>query len=276
MEGQRHTCFFRVGPDEFLFGGLRDRVSLPTLADGYLPIVAIDYVHPSPIQSEGAVPLLQERVVRAPETYRVEALASTDSMLSAHGVVYSQFSLTAGASGFVTLEFEDGENLKFDKGTILDAAGDVIAVLDSNWTWGRNRAQAKIKFGETATAAFATKALPATDRANWVAAKYDEQRLQCERTWKDILSQGMSVSLPEELINNAWRNTLIQNYSLMRGNRIHYSALNQYDSLYESEGSDALLAALVWGHESEVRQMIEPLLALQPFRVRCRQSLPAR
>ncbi len=255
--------FFRVGPDEFLFGGLRDRVSLPTLAEGYLPIVTIDYVHPSPIQSEGAVPLLQEKVVREPETYRVEAFASTDPMLSTHGVVFSQFSLTAGVSGLVTLEFDDVESIAFEKGTILDATGDVIAVLDSKWKWERNRAQAKIKFGEIATAAFATKAMAATDRTNFVTAKFDEQKFQCEKTWKDLLSQGMYVSVPEKVVNDAWRNTLLQNYSLMRGNRIHYSALNQYDSLYESEGSDALLAALVWGHESEVRLMIEPLLDFQ-------------
>ncbi len=252
--------FFRVGPDEFLFGGLRERVSLPTLAEGHLPIVSIDYVHPSPVQSEGAVPLRQEKVVRESETYRLEAFASTDPTLSTHGVVHLQFSLNAGTSGLVTLDFADSENLKFDKGAILDASRDVLAVLDSKWTWERNGAHAKLKLGETATAAIATKAVPAANRADLTGAKYAEQRLQCEGAWKNILAKGMNVVLPEKLVNDAWRNTLIQNYSLMRGNRIHYSALNQYDALYESEGSDALLAALAWGHGSEVRTMIEPLL----------------
>jgi len=41
---------FRVGPDEFLFGGLRERVSEPTLAEGWLPIVEIRYRHRSPVQ----------------------------------------------------------------------------------------------------------------------------------------------------------------------------------------------------------------------------------
>ncbi len=255
--------FFRVGPDEFLFGGLRERVSLPTLADGYLPIVAIDYVHPSPVQSEGAVPLRQEKVVRESETYRLEAFASTGPTLSANGVVFLQFSLSAGTSGVVTLDFDDFEKVKFDKGAILDESEDVLASLDSKWTWERNGAHAKLKFGETATAAIATKAVPAANRANLLGAKYGEQRLLCEVTWKGILAQGMHVVVPEKLVNDAWRNTLIQNYSLMRGDRIHYSALNQYDALYESEGSDALLAALVWGHESEVREMIEPLLDFQ-------------
>src|SRR5215831_8634929 len=38
---------FRVGPDEFRFGDLRDRLSHPRLAEGWLPIYEIDYQHPS-------------------------------------------------------------------------------------------------------------------------------------------------------------------------------------------------------------------------------------
>lgn len=48
---------FRVGPDEFAFGGLRDRVTEPVLAEGWLPIPEIRYAHRSPVQSEGMVPL---------------------------------------------------------------------------------------------------------------------------------------------------------------------------------------------------------------------------
>src|SRR6476646_3091079 len=34
---------FRVGPDELIFGTFRDRLSEPTLVDGYLPIVEVRY-----------------------------------------------------------------------------------------------------------------------------------------------------------------------------------------------------------------------------------------
>jgi hypothetical protein len=36
---------FRVGPDEFRFGELLDRLEQPTLAHGYLPIPSIRYRH---------------------------------------------------------------------------------------------------------------------------------------------------------------------------------------------------------------------------------------
>ena len=77
---------FRVGPDELMFGTFRDRTSEPTLAEGWLPIAEIRYRHISPVQSEGAVPLTQVRPQRVPEVYRLEAFASTDPILAAHGV----------------------------------------------------------------------------------------------------------------------------------------------------------------------------------------------
>src|SRR5262249_13062540 len=60
---------FRVGPDEFHFGGLRDRLSLPQPAEGWLPIYEITYRHPSPVQAEGAVPVDQKPVQREAEVY---------------------------------------------------------------------------------------------------------------------------------------------------------------------------------------------------------------
>src|SRR5438093_1868548 len=84
---------FRVGPDEFLFGGLRDRLSEPTLAEGFLPIVEIRYRHGSPVQSEGLVPVDQKKLERPPEIYRLESFVSTDSALAEHGMVFTSFSL---------------------------------------------------------------------------------------------------------------------------------------------------------------------------------------
>ena len=254
---------FRVGPDEFQFGGLKDRVSEPVLANGYLPIVEIQYTHPSPVQSEGAVPLLQKKVNRPPEIYRLEAFASTEPALAEHGVVFVKFDLAQGASGYITVQLEDSQSLTFEKGVVKNADGQVLAVFDSTWTWERGRAHSRLVTGISSSAAIATKVLDPTVAPKLTAATYDEQRQVCSRTWSGILSRAMHVETSEPLVNNAWRNLLIQNYALMRGNRMHYSALNQYDALYESEGSDAALAALVWGCEADVRQMLDPLFEFQ-------------
>jgi hypothetical protein len=70
----------------------------------------------------------------------------------------------------------------------------------------------------------------------------------------------MKVETPEPLVNHAWRHLLIQNFALINGDRIHYSAGNQYDRLYEAEGSDAALAMMSWGYEQDMRRLMTPLL----------------
>ena len=88
---------------------------------------------------------------------------------------------------------------------------------------------------------------------------YDKQRDQCVSAWKQILAKGMSVETPEPIVNNAWRNLLIQNFELINGDSMHYSAGNQYNALYEAEGSDAALAMMVWGYEAETKRLMVPL-----------------
>ena len=67
---------FRVGPDEFAFGSLRERLSEPTLAEGWLPIVEIRYRHPTPRLQGGKVPLGAETPKIPGEIYRLEAFAA--------------------------------------------------------------------------------------------------------------------------------------------------------------------------------------------------------
>lgn len=248
---------FRVGPDELIFGTFRDRLSEPTLAEGFLPIVEIRYQHISPIQSEGAVPLTQVRPQRVPEIYRVEAFASTDPELASHGVVFVKFSLAQGASGFIAVNVGDGTGITFAEGGVANEQGERLAQFDRNWRWERQRAVARLTAGNRVTLAIATKPAPAG-----VALKvdYDAQRGRCADTWRRMLSTGMRVETPEPRVNHAWRHLLIQNFELITGDRIHYSAGNQYDRLYEAEGSDAALAMMSWGFEGDMRRLIVPLL----------------
>src|SRR5204863_4358712 len=61
-------------------------------------------------------------------------------------------------------------------------------------------------------------------------------------------------------VNNAWRTMILANFSLINGDRMHYSAGNQYDKLYEHEGSDAALSLMLFGYDEEMRRLIVPLL----------------
>ncbi len=256
---------FRVGPDQFLFGSLRDRVSEPTLAEGWLPIVQIHYTHRSPVQSEGVVPLDQKKFELPPEIYRLEAFAATGAALTSNGVVLVKFDLAQGTNGFVAADLECQATLKFDAGRLTDEKDQVLVFCDSSWKLERGMLVARLRPGTASTLAIPTKPVAANASRRiftqpFSLATYDEHRVACADTWRKIVSQGMNVLTPEPLVNNAWRHLICQNFELINGDRIFYSAGNQYEKLYESEGSDAMLAMLWWGYEGDARRLIVPLL----------------
>src|SRR5438552_6601185 len=89
---------------------------------------------------------------------------------------------------------------------------------------------------------------------------FEDQRKYCIQTWQKLLGEGMKVEVPEPYVNNAWRSLIIGNFSLIKGDRMHYSAGNQYDKLYEHEGSDTAQAMMLFGYEEDMRRLMVPLL----------------
>jgi hypothetical protein len=248
---------FRVGPDEFLFGGIRERITEPTLAEGFLPIVEIRYQHPSPLGSEGMVPIDQKKAEQPREIYRLESFAATDDALAGNAVVFTKFSLAQGSGGVVTAKVDAKEPLTFADGKVTDADGIVRAYFDKPWKWERGMAHARLTADSTATMAVPTKPLDVP--FTFGAESYAQHRERCAQTWRGILSQGMKLEVPEPIVNNAWRHLLIQNLELINGDRMLYSFGNQYEALYEAEGSDAALAFMVWGFPRDMRRLMEPL-----------------
>lgn len=252
---------FRVGPDEFLFGSLRDRVSEPTLAEGWMPIAEIRYSHRSPVQSEGRVPLNQEKRELPPEIYRLEAFASTAPELAADGVVFVRFDLAQGTNGFVAVDVDAAGPLTFEQGRLIDAGGRVLAIFDASWKRERGRMVARLRPGGAVTLAVPTQPL-ARERSLVVSpAAYAEQRAACAATWRDWVGRGAQVEVPEPRVNHAWRSAICQNVQLVAEGQLRYSTGNQYDRIYAGEGSDAVMALLDWGLAAEARRWIEPILA---------------
>jgi len=250
---------FRVGGDEFLFGTLRDRVTEPVLAEGWLPIVEIRYAHPSPVRSEGMVPLAPTDQPTPPEIYRLEAFASTASEHAAHCVVFVKFDLAQGTNGILSVEVEVPPPLTWEQDRLLDASGRVLAVFDSAWRRERGRIIANLRQDTAAT--LAVPCIPLEDASSLSAspAIYAAQRASCVSTWKELLLRSMQIEVPEALVNHAWHNALCQNFQLTNHGQLRYSTGNQYDRIYSAEGSDALMALLVWGYEPEVRKLMRPL-----------------
>jgi hypothetical protein len=250
---------FRVGPDEFRFGDLRDRLSEPELAEGWLPIYSIDYRHPFPAGAVPLTPIDQRPEQRVAEVYRLEAFVSTEASIAENAVVFVRFSLSAGTRGIVTMQLDPPSAGRFAEGQVFDADGQAVVLLDHTWKWERQGAHAELKPGMAATLAIATTPLAAGSLA-FDHTSYGKHRETTTRTWRQIVERAMQVEVPETRIHHAWRNLLVQNFMLASGDRMLYSAGNQYEQLYESEGSDAALAMLSWGYAAETQRMFVPLL----------------
>ncbi len=250
---------FRVGTDEFLFGGLNDRLSEPVLAEGWLPVPEICYLHGTPYQSEGMVPLDQKKQDMAPEIYRLEAFAATDSTLAGNGVVFVKFDLKQGNNGFVTIDPGDDSTLMCSENRLINEKGKILAVFDDSWIFNRNKFRATLGPGTHATFAIATNPLRGNSAFRVHTDSYYKHRAECVKTWKDILKDGMQVITPDSLVNHACKNSVCQIFQLINGNEIRYSSGNQYDKMYEAEGSDVAGALLVTGFEKDMKRCLLPL-----------------
>lgn len=250
---------FRVGTDSFLFGSLRDRVTEPTLAEGWMPIVEIRYSHRSPVRSEGMVPLAPVAQPAPAEIYRLEAFASTAPEFTSNCVVFVKFDLAQGTNGFLAAEVDVPPPLTFENGRLLDAAGRLVAAFDSSWRRERGRIIARLRQEGAATLAIPCIPLDGALPLRASPTVYAEQRAACVATWKELIGRGLQVEVPEPLVNHAWRNALCQSFQLINHGQLRYSTGNQYDRIYAAEGSDAMMALLVWGYDREMRRLMEPL-----------------
>jgi hypothetical protein len=232
---------FRVGPDELRFGEYPDRLSEPRYVKGHMPIVQIRYEHGESI-------------------YEEECFAALEPELATRGVVFVRFSLASGSTGTVAAQIEARNDVKPLKGSLLDENGEALAWYDNNWKWVRQRLIANISSNSVAVLAIATRPM---DRrlAPLTTAQYDESRRKSLSAWETILQTGMQVDVPEPVVSNAWRATLIGSVALVQSNRLHASAGNQSEKLLTAEGCDATEALLLWGQSSLARELIPALLS---------------
>lgn len=267
---------FRVGPDEFRFGDILNRLHHPTLADGYLPIVEIRYEHGTeaskylpPTNSVPEPPHLQLGFEHMSNVYAIEAFASTDDDLAEHGVVFAKFSLANGSNGNITVHIDPRPN-KFTNGFIVDTDGQGIVWLERTWNMARGSAHARIGTNKFATIAIATKPFAADELKALTASgkfNYEAQRKQCADTWNRLLARGMNAEVPEPVVNNAWRALLIQDMSIILDDKMNYSAGNAYQKMYAAESTDSALPMLAWGQEQEMRDVFDGIMNVKDDRL---------
>lgn len=264
---------FRVGPDEFRFGDILNRLHQPTLADGYLPIVEVRYEHG--VEAGKLIVMPQADPARREgnfehmsNVYSLETFAATDEVLASNGIVFVKFVLASGSNGIITAHI-DGP-VKFENRIARNADGDGVVFFDPNWKWERGAAHARIGTNKIATLAIATKPmkLDAPNIKEWAATfDYDIHRDVCKATWNLHIARGMNVKVPEPIVNNAWRSLLIQDMSIILDDKMNYSAGNYYQKMYAAESTDSALPMLAWGQEEQMRHVFDGIMNVKDDRL---------
>jgi hypothetical protein len=89
---------------------------------------------------------------------------------------------------------------------------------------------------------------------------FEAERKACVEVWTALLGRGAGVDVPEPIVQNAWRAHVAGNYLIAVNDRMHYSAGNAYDHLYEGECGDAVRSLMLFGQTDDARRMVGPLL----------------
>jgi hypothetical protein len=233
----------RVGPREALYGSRLDRFDGPHLNGGYYPIVESTY------RELGC-------------TYAQQVFAPTEPDLAAHGTLLARFCLVEGDRAEVTAHVRGPGKLSFDGSGLYDSEGRQLVWLGGNWRWDAawNFLKAPLSSSEPLYLAALTDPPPQGQHANLNEETYQAHLVACRSAWDAILLDGAQVDVPEDVVNRAWKTTLVANHMLIRGDRMCYSAHNQYEGIYVGEGGDAVRALLLWGHMETVRRLIPPLV----------------
>lgn len=90
------------------------------------------------------------------------------------------------------------------------------------------------------------------------AQYYNAEKTELKQYWNNELAKGATFEVPEEGVNNAWKNLLVQN--LYMG--YLYSIGNIYQTWYQPEGNDAARVMGEYGHMSRQKAIHEVLLSV--------------
>ena len=116
--------------------------------------------------------------------------------------------------------------------------------------------QAELKPGEAVSAILLTK--PTSVVFN---PEFESRRANCISIWEKLQEKGLKWHFPEPLIENAWRAHLIAIGMIISGKSPDYSAINAYDHLYMTEGSDMLRGLAFWGQNDHLKRVADAQFA---------------
>ncbi|HKB02950.1 MAG TPA: hypothetical protein VKD90_12065 [Gemmataceae bacterium] len=231
---------FFVGEKAEAFGADVTRVVGPNYHDEYLPVVRVGYTVGETL-------------------YHQDAFAATRGPLADHGAVFVR--LAAGKPGRVVARVGAGGEFTREGRAVRDDKGNAVVLFGPGWAWDATKTKTELtaKVGDGAEATLVVLTKPMEQPPKEFPA-FGPEWEACIGTWRSLVARGSAFQVPEPVVQNAWRSLVIGNYLIAVGDRMHYSAGNAYDHLYEGECGDAVRSLMLFGQTADARKMVGPLI----------------
>jgi hypothetical protein len=230
---------FFVGDKQEPYGADPGRLLGPRFAEGWLPIVQTAYK-------------VGDAVVEQ------EAFTPSGGLGAEHGAVCVRLRARWGAIPIAARVRADGPLNYTRGGSLADGNGLIVLIPGDLWRWDadRNELLARRDSGASRSLMVLTTNVATTEPL----PNYEDQRRNCVHDWHAVMARGVNLEVPEPIVQNAWRSCVVANEMIAVGDRMHYSAGNAYDHLYEGECGDATRAMMLFGQVADARRFIGPLL----------------
>ena len=241
--GRRLTVGVGLGGHE-RYGSCLRRLRLPTLAEGYLPILETQYA-----DRDGVRYTQESFATHVPQTRSLVSFVkvTADARFSRAQVVRVRF--TPSVPGLVS----DGSRLR-RKGRTYLFYGD-------GGTYGRPSVKYAVPQGTVRTMYVAWLHHPSGSRPMVLDdAYYERSRDRVRSFWEQKLGNGGLIVVPEKRVLDAERNLLIQNLGLTW----RYSVGNRYEQLSTPEAIDVARVLAEYGQLPVSRTILQTSVRKQP------------
>ena len=81
---------------------------------------------------------------------------------------------------------------------------------------------------------------------------FDEQEAKGREAWQQIIDQGMYVSVPETVVEHAWRALIVHQHEIGCG-ADELQRVEPVPRQYANESGDAIRSLALWGHSEVAR-----------------------
>lgn len=247
-----------IGMENEIFGSDPHKLADGRWLDGYKPVWVVDYIS------------------RNGSKWQLQVFAAVEPDLAALGALCFEIRLVAGPGDEIQLKLAEKNNAEQlyenelrkptekNKKKLARPAG--LSANVGHWLkfselFVADRKdplafQARFKPGESACGILLSKPTSVVYQV-----QFAERRVNCISAWEKLLAAGPKWHFPEAIIENAWRAHLIAISMIIAGSRPNYSAMNAYDHLYMTEGSDTLRGLAEWGRKAELKQVADAQFA---------------